>query len=215
MNFLDIIKREVEQILLQYYKSAKDDDAYNANLLKKALSEYNHVDLILGGFEIIAQGLVPLAQINIDRFEAMGMTLMYHHLSLIKATGDKGYKVEKVFQISVDDDTKALAAFMLSNPYFEHVSTWELKKYYENAYNSSYQLALAWALFQHGEKSYLKTLATNFFYANPPASDLLLESAIYAKMTPQYVFGIIAADIASNGQAYDGPGKALWRRKRS
>jgi hypothetical protein len=204
---------ELVNVLINYYENAKEfDDNYNALLLRSAINTYRGDDLVLVGYEFIADALVTFAQVDITTFERDGMAVMNHHLSLVKALGDKGiYFVEGVLQRAKSEDHKALAAFTLSNPYFRNISIDELKKYYGNAYNSSYQIALAWALYQHGEKGYFKTLASKFILTNPPSDDSILENAIRTKIPSQLVFGLIAGDIASNGL----DNKASWRRKHS
>lgn len=217
----DKTMQEVIAVLDRYFREAKPDDNYNISIIRGDIQRYGEI-LIGMGLAYIAHRLRQIGRETMLMFLGneragneyivlQGMMLMGYHHSLIKAYGEMGVEaLLKVLEVT-DEDTAALAAYMLaSNEFIRPSSLPQLKTAFQKAYGSGYKLALALAIYRHGEKKPFKELALQFLIGRLPP----FMEEIGLEMAAENVFGVIALDIASDGRAYNGPGKAHWRKKR-
>jgi len=213
--------KEMYAILEDYYRKANfDNDDYNKSLIERELQRHGDL-LVYGGFSYIANHIEAVGRETMVRFmndekegdkyiASQGMGLFMLHHSLVKAYGSKGTPALLKVLGSSDEDTAALAAYMLSSGDFAKQSSLpQLKAAYAKAYGTSCKLALALAIYGHGEKKLFKDLALQFLIQKLP----FWAEQEGLNMAAKELFFVLALDIASDGRAYNRHGKANWKRK--
>ncbi len=204
--------------LARYFRSATNDDQRNADLVRGDIQRFGEA-LVPMGLAYVAHRLQAIAGETAAGFlfdedegdkqiVAQGMLMIDQERSLIGAYGEMGVALLLKTLAFTDEDTVALAAYELADRRFVRpASVTQLRQAFQTAYGSGCRLALALALYRHGDMPPFKQLAPQFLMRQPSSDPQALEAAAKS------VFPVVALDIVSNGRAYSGPGRAQWTRK--
>ncbi len=216
----DKMMQEVLAVIDRYFENAKPDDNYNISLIRNEIKKYGPLLVSLGfaaiAFDVQFAGERTMSMFAYDETAGnkyligRGMRLLSFQHSLIKGYGESGVEALLGVLEATDEDAAALAGLTLASREFIRPSSLpKLKSAFQKAYGSGYRLALALAMYQHGDKRVFKELAVQFLLGRLPSEmeDFGLQIAA------EKVMGVVLLDIASNGRAYDGHGKASWRKK--
>jgi hypothetical protein len=208
----------VVDAVARYFRAATDDDRHNTAIARDDLQRHGEV-LVPMGLVYMADSLQKAARETMAMFvldEAAGDAYVVDQgdemtkklKSLIRAFGETGVAaLLKTLQFS-DEDTVGLAACMLADKQFVRPSSVApLRTALGRAYGSACKLALALALYRHGDVEWFERLGPQFLIRLPGKDSQALEGAARS------VFPVLVLDIVSNGQAYSGPGRSQWTRK--
>src|ERR1035437_5800846 len=195
--------------LARYFTSATNDDQRNADLVRGDIQRFGEA-LVPMGLAYVAHRLQAIAGETAASFlfdedggdkqiVAQGMLMIDQERSLIGAYGEMGVALLLKTLAFTDEDTVALAAYELADRRFVRpASVTQLRKAFQTAYGSACRLALALALYRHGDMPPFKQLAPQFLMRQPSSDLQALEAAAKS------VFPVVALDIVSNGRAYSG-----------
>ena len=204
--------------IARYFGAATDDEQHNLAIIRDDLQRYGAA-LVPMGLAYITHSLQELARGTVTDFlldEAagdayiveQGSTMASKVRSLVGGYGEMGVTVLLETLKFTDEDTVALAACTLANQRFVRPSSVpQLRAALQGSYGSACKLALALALYRHGDRQWFESLAPKFVMRGSDIGPQALEQAARS------VFPVLALDIATNGLAYSGPGRMEWRRK--
>jgi hypothetical protein len=203
--------QEVIAVLERYFEAAQPDGNYNISIIKKDIERYGEV-LIPMSLAYVVHHLRQIARNTVmtfmadealgDMFIAMtGMKLIANAQSIIMAFGERGiWKLIEVLRYT-DEDTAALAAFCLASQQFVRKSSVPyLKSAFQNAEGTGYEIALAYALYEHGDKAPFQVLSKQYRRIDP-------------MVDPMNLFALIVLDMATDGLAPKSLGLRPWKRK--
>ena len=215
----------VLQALKKYFEQAQLDDEYNKDLIRDDIRLYGEA-LIPIGLAYIVKSLKNEYRKTFYRFshneEAgdhyltyFGIDLMDKFHSVLLSYGEMG--IEKLIKILnyQDEDIAALSAFMLSSgDFIQDSSINKLYDAYGNSFGTAYKITLAYALFVHGKIVEFEKFALPFFFENVQIISFIdRKSAVSRTAKPDYIWGMLALDIVSDGKAYKGPLRDRWVKK--
>jgi hypothetical protein len=223
-------EQRMEQIVdaLQRYfdRADPDNDDFNARLIQDDLKLYGG-ELLLLAPAVIIDGLRNAVDIQVrqqiflgadddsldSRLKGIGLMLFMEYASLIKAAGGGGVlalTLSLPLLLKQDEDVVTIIAYTLGtlarsrSPLIASAvtSTAELvRDLFQQAYNTSCKIALAYALFQCGSREPFKSYAVPRL-ARPEQRRILEQMLTPGDLRLQaWVVGALIMDIASKGNA--------------